>query len=116
MKIASSKSEIFDKTAMGLSAEFSLPNLTDYILTRLTYGCLVCPWHALKTKTLITKLHRLKKLALLSMSPVKSHTLTAGLEVFSNIKPLNINIYPSFSLRRHVERSTITRHITLGGQ
>ena len=57
----------------------------------LTYGCLV--WgHALKTKSILSKLHRLQRLALLPMSPVRSQTPTAGMEVLANITPLTITI------------------------
>ena len=57
----------------------------------LTYGCLV--WgHALKTKSILTKLHRLQRLALLPMSPVRSQTPTAGMEVLANITPLTVTI------------------------
>ena len=57
----------------------------------LTYGCLV--WgHALKTKAILLKLQRLQRLALLPMSPVRSQTPTAGMEILSNIPPLTISI------------------------
>ena len=57
----------------------------------LTYGCLV--WgHSLTTKSIILKLHRLQRLALLPMSPVRSQTPTAGMEILANITPLTITI------------------------
>ena len=57
----------------------------------LTYGCLV--WgHSLKTKSILLKLHRLQRLALLPMSPVRAQTPTAGLEVIANVKPLTMTV------------------------
>jgi ribonuclease HI len=57
----------------------------------LTYGCLV--WgHALTTKSIILKLQRLQRLALLPMSPVRSQTPTAGMEVLANITPITVTI------------------------
>jgi ribonuclease HI len=57
----------------------------------LTYGCVV--WgHALTTNSITLKLHRLQRLALLPMSPVRSKTPTAGMEILSNIPPLSITI------------------------
>jgi ribonuclease HI len=57
----------------------------------LTYGCLV--WgHALKTRSILSKLHRLQRLALLPMSPVRSQTPTAGMEILANVTPLTIHI------------------------
>ena len=57
----------------------------------LTYGCLV--WgHALTTQSITLKLQRLQRLALLPMSPVRSQTPTAGMEVLANITPLTVTI------------------------
>ena len=57
----------------------------------LTYGCLV--WgHAIKTKAIFSKLIRLQRLALLPMSPVRSNTPTAGMEVLANVTPITISI------------------------
>jgi ribonuclease HI len=70
----------------------------------LTYGCLI--WgHALKTKSILSKLHRLQRLALLPMSPVRSQTPTAGMEVLANITPLTITIN-ELSIRTYLRIKT----------
>ena len=66
----------------------------------LTYGCLV--WgHALKTKSTLMKLHRLQRLALLPMSPARSQTPTAGMEILANVTPLTIHIQ-EMALRTYI--------------
>ena len=57
----------------------------------LTYGCLV--WVKAISKEGIKKdLTRLNRLALLSFGHFRKSTLTAGLEVISYVRPLDLHI------------------------
>ena len=57
----------------------------------LTYGCMV--WgKSSETKSFKTQANKLQRLALLPMAPVRCQSPTAGLEIISNLIPLDIFI------------------------
>jgi len=64
----------------------------DIVCPSLTYGCLV--WvKAIEKEGIKKDLTRLKRLVLLSFGHFRKSTLTAGLEVISYVRPLDLHIH-----------------------
>jgi ribonuclease HI len=76
------------------------PSLTKWIYTNIvrptfTYGCIAWAKNT-RTKDFITKAKRLQRLALKDIGPIRTHSPTTGIEIFTNTIPLDLFIRGEF--------------------
>jgi ribonuclease HI len=99
------------KSAMG---KFWGPNpkLTKWIYTGIvrpmfTYGCIA--WAKVtRTKDFIQKAKKLQRLAICSIGPIRTHSPTTGLEIFTNTMPLDLYTRGEFIAAHNRIKNIIT--------
>jgi ribonuclease HI len=88
------------------------PNLTKWLYTNIvrptfTYGCIA--WaKMIRTKEFQTKAKRLQRLALCDIGPIRTHSPTSGLEIFTNVIPLDLYIKGEFIAAHNRVKKVIT--------
>jgi ribonuclease HI len=76
------------------------PTMTKWIYTNIvrptfTYGCIA--WgKTTRSKDFLSKAKRLQRLALCDIGPIRTHSPTSGLEIFTNTIPLDLYIRGEF--------------------
>jgi ribonuclease HI len=87
------------------------PSMTKWIYTNIvrptfTYGCIA--WaKTTRTKDFINKAKRLQRLALKDIGPIRTHSPTSGLEIFTNTIPLDLYIRGEFMAAHYRIRNVI---------
>jgi ribonuclease HI len=88
------------------------PNMTKWIYTNIvrptfTYGCIA--WgKTTRTKDFQNKAKRLQRLALCDIGPIRTHSPTSGIEIFTNTMPLDIYIKGEFIAAHNRIKNVIT--------
>jgi ribonuclease HI len=88
------------------------PNLTKWLYTNIirptfTYGCIA--WAKMtRTKEFLTKAKRLQRLALCDIGPIRTHSPTSGIEIFTNTIPLDLHIRGEFIAAHNRIKRVIT--------
>jgi ribonuclease HI len=88
------------------------PYMTRWIYTNIvrpmfTYGCIA--WAKVtRTKLFINQAKRLQRLALADIGPIRTHSPTSGLEIFTNTMPLDLFIRGEFIAAHNRIKNIIT--------
>jgi ribonuclease HI len=88
------------------------PSMTKWIYTNIvrptfTYGCIA--WaKKTRSKDFQNKAKRLQRLALMDIGPIRTHSPTSGLEIFTNVIPLDLYIRGEFISAHCRIRNVIT--------
>jgi ribonuclease HI len=88
------------------------PDMTKWIYTNIvrpvfTYGCIA--WaKTTRTKDFLNRAKRLQRLALGDIGPIRTHSPTTGLEIFTNTMPLDIYIRGEFIAAHNRIKNIIT--------
>jgi ribonuclease HI len=88
------------------------PSMTKWIYTNIirpsfTYGCIA--WaKTTRSKDFITKAKRLQRLALKDIGPIRTHSPTSGIEIFTNTIPLDLYIRGEFMAAHYRVRNVIS--------
>jgi ribonuclease HI len=88
------------------------PSMTKWLYTNVvrptfSYGCIAWAKNT-RTKEFLNKAKRLQRLALCDIGPIRTHSPTSGLEIFTNTIPLDLYIRGEFIASHNRIKNVIT--------